>query len=69
MQIPPSITDGKYRLRLESYDLQHPQKALLVKESPLDFHPDFLSIVIQSNRKVFRNGMSGNFLYRSNPFP
>ena len=63
VKIPAAIIDGKYRLRLEGYDNEHPQKAILIKESPLEFYPDFLSIVIQSNRKVFRNGMSGNLTH------
>jgi hypothetical protein len=59
MQIPASVTNGRYRLKLEGYDTLHPQKAVFVKESQLDFHSDFLSIVVQTNRKVFRNGMKG----------
>ena len=65
VKIPAAIIDGKYRLRLEGYDNEHPQKAILIKESSLEFYPDFLSIVIQSNRKVFRNGMSGNLTHYS----
>lgn len=63
MQIPASITDGDYRLKLEGYDPQHPQKALFFREGRLTFRPDFLSIVVQSNRKIFRNGMNGIVLH------
>uniref|UniRef100_A0A0P5QY90 Macroglobulin complement-related protein n=1 Tax=Daphnia magna TaxID=35525 RepID=A0A0P5QY90_9CRUS len=61
LKIPASITDGDYRLKLEGYDPQHPQKALFFREGRLTFRPDFLSIVVQSNRKIFRNGMNVRF--------
>uniref|UniRef100_A0A0P4XT60 Macroglobulin complement-related protein n=1 Tax=Daphnia magna TaxID=35525 RepID=A0A0P4XT60_9CRUS len=61
LKIPASITDGDYRLKLEGYDPQHPQKALFFREGRLNFRPDFLSIVVQSNRKIFRNGMNVRF--------
>jgi hypothetical protein len=47
---------------VEGYDTLHPQKAIFIKESPLEFLSDFLSIVIQTNRKLFRNGMKGKNL-------
>ena len=47
---------------MEGYDTLHPQKAIFIKESPLEFLSDFLSIVIQTNRKLFRNGMKGKNL-------
>lgn len=68
MQIPASVTNGRYRLKLEGYDTLHPQKAVFVKESQLDFHSDFLSIVVQTNRKVFRNGMKGSSENKPNKY-
>jgi uncharacterized protein with PQ loop repeat len=59
LQVPASISDGDYRLKLEGYDVQHPQKAVLIKESPLVFNSDFLSIIVQLNRKIFANAMNG----------
>jgi hypothetical protein len=62
VQIPASISGGDYRLKLEpqlGYDVQHPQKAVLIKESPLVFHSDFLPIIVQLNRKIFANAMTG----------
>ena len=59
MKIPPSITAGEYRLKLIGYSTSMSHKVLFKKESPLTFHPDFLSILVQSNRKVYRNEMKG----------
>ncbi|XP_059351436.1 CD109 antigen-like [Daphnia carinata] len=39
----------------------HPQKAVVIKESRLVFQSDFLSIVVQSNRKFFCNDMTVRF--------
>ncbi|XP_046648840.1 CD109 antigen-like [Daphnia pulicaria] len=61
LKVPASISEGDYRLKLEGYDVQHPQKAVLIKESPLVFHSDFLSIIVQLNRKIFANAMTVRF--------
>lgn len=58
-QIPASITNGDYRLKVVGYNPQHPQKAVFAKEGQLEYHADFVSIVVQSNRKVYRNEMNG----------
>lgn len=63
MQIPPSLTDGNYRLRLEGFGSSSPFKMLFAKEAQLIFHPEFLSIIVQTNRKVYRNEMTGKVYY------
>ena len=51
---------------MESYDPLRPQKAVIVKENPLVFNSEFLSIVVESNRKVFRNSMQGIVANKAN---
>ncbi len=58
-QIPGSLTDGQYQLKLDGYDLSQPQKSVFSKRGHLDFHPDFLSILVQTNRKIYKNEMKG----------
>ena len=58
-KIPLSITDGDYRLKLEGYEAARPDRIHFVKQSMLTFHSEFLAIVVQTNRKVYCNSMSG----------
>jgi hypothetical protein len=44
---------------LDGYDLLQPQKSVFSKRGHLEFHPDFLSILVQTNRKIYKNEMKG----------
>lgn len=66
-QIPGTLTAGHYRLKLEGYDLSQPQKKIFSKRGVLEFHPDFLSILVQTNRKIYKNEMKGLIIQHS-PF-
>uniref|UniRef100_A0A0P5Q059 Macroglobulin complement-related protein n=1 Tax=Daphnia magna TaxID=35525 RepID=A0A0P5Q059_9CRUS len=61
MKIPGTLTAGQYRLKLEGYDLSQPQKTIFSKRGVLEFHPDFLSILVQTNRKIYKNEMKVRF--------
>jgi hypothetical protein len=52
MQSLASFTNGRHRLKLEDYDTLHPQKAVFVKESQLDFHSSFLSTIVDRPQKT-----------------
>lgn len=58
-KVPLSITNGDYRLKIKGYHADHLEKLLFVKQSLLTFHPEFLAIVVQTNRKVYCNNMNG----------
>ena len=60
------MIDGQYRLRIEGYDVNRPKKSIFAKETQLTFRPEFLSIVVQSNRKIYRNEMSSKFVQNYN---
>lgn len=61
--MPASLSNGQYRIRVEGYDFSSPQKNIFIKEAVIDYNPDFLSIIVQTNRKVFRNEMTGKLKY------
>jgi hypothetical protein len=55
------MTDGQYQLKLDGYDLLQPQRAVFTKRGLLEFHPDFLSVLVQTNRKIYKNEMKVRF--------
>lgn len=62
-KVPLSITNGDYRLKIEGYHADQSKKVLFVKQSLLTFHPEFLAILVQTNRKVYCNNMNGIYIY------
>lgn len=54
-----AITASNWKATIPSIP-QHPQHAILIKEISLVF----LSIIVQSNRKILTNGMTVEFLQK-----
>ena len=60
----PALSEGQsYRLRVQGIDKSADSlsKIVFIKETRLNFEPDFLSIIVQTNRKIFRNEMTVRF--------
>ena len=58
LPFPRTITASNWKVTIHSIP-QHPQHAILIKENSIVF----LSIIVQSNRKIFTNGMTVEFIH------
>ncbi|KAJ4443778.1 hypothetical protein ANN_05556 [Periplaneta americana] len=59
--VPPTITAGKYMLRVEGNIPQTSRGTVFLNETEVAFSPRFLSIVIQTSRPVYKSGQVVHF--------